>query len=468
MIGSVRKAGERTVGEGLAPSREVVGHLVGEGLAPSRKPIGGRAQGAPLRVVLAVVHVLVAVGFSQGALAQSGQRLAEPPPAGARPAGQEEAAETRTQEVRAPAGKDVASAPGQTKEVSEGRPGAAAEPPASAPVTRGGDAGEPLETFPLLPPDLRPGIQVRLEPAGGVKTGELATLTITVDARPGDDVTVPDQGFGELEVHEKDMQIDEAQPGRKRYLFRLDLLALRPGEQRLDPVELRVVAADGTIGRVETEPFTISVRSRLGNEPDAQLKPPSEPVVVMQDDYTLLYLGGGLLAAVLIAALAFWFSLWWQRRPHKGPPPPPPRPPWEVALQKLAELQRLKAEMLSKGEGTEFVDRVSDVVREYLGGRFFGGEVVFDGLETTSEEMIETLRRAQVPAELLSEVSAYLYRCDLIKFAKVVPDGEEAEGIWRRALDIVRVSTPAPGAAPPSAAASEGTTPSGPPTGGSP
>ena len=390
------------------------------------------------------------------------------------PAGEKQAAATTRPQVRTSAGKDVAPAPGPAKGAKDGSPGPATEPPALAtgdggtPAEASPDAGELLAAFPLLPPELRPEVRAALEPAGGVQTGELFTLDITVDARSGDDVTVPDQGFGALEVHEKEMQIDETQPGRKRFVFRIDLLALLPGEHDLDPVELRVVSADGTIGRVQTEPFTVEVRSRLGNEPDAKLKPPTEPVEVMQDDYTLLYLAGGLLGAALIAALAFWFSLFWQRRPRKGPPPPPPRPPWEVALQKLAELQRLKAEMLVKEEGSEFVDRVSDVVREYLGGRFFGGEVVFDGLETTSEEMIEILRRARVPAELLNEVSAYLYRCDLIKFARVVPDGEEAEGIWRKALDIVRVSTPAPPAATPvQARAAEGAS-SGPSAGGSP
>jgi hypothetical protein len=331
--------------------------------------------------------------------------------------------------------------------------GTLAQEPSSSQEQRLADAGEPVEQpvepFPPLPPHLRPAIEARLEPAGGVKTGEMVRLTITAEAREGDDVTVPDQSFGALEVHDKQVRIEKSSQGRKRFVFQIELLALEPGEQAIDPVQLRVVTAEGTIGSVETRPFTVSVQSRLGNEPNAELKPPSEPVTVMQDDYTLLYVLGTLLAAAMVIGLTLWFSFWWQRRPRKSPPPPPPRPPWEVALEKLGELERLQPEMLEKNQGSEFVDRVSDVVREYLGGRFFGGEVVFDGLETTSEEMIETLRRVPVPTDLLNEVSAYLYRCDLVKFAKVVPDLEEASRIWQKAGDIVRVSMPRPGGAPP-------------------
>ena len=68
--------------------------------------------------------------------------------------------------------------------------------------------------------------------------------------------------------------------------------------------------------------------------------------------------------------------------------------------------------------------------------------VKVDGHKVWFDAMIETLRRVPVQIELLNEVSAYLYRCDLIKFAKVIADAEEVDQVLAKARDIVQVSTP--------------------------
>ena len=80
---------------------------------------------------------------------------------------------------------------------------------------------------------------------------------------------------------------------------------------------------------------------------------------------------------------------------------------------------------------------VSDVVREYLGGRFG-----FDGLETTTHEMLQLLRQRNCNPGLWQEVGAYLRRCDLVKFAKVEPDQDEADLVFAKAQDIVQFSMP--------------------------
>ena len=157
----------------------------------------------------------------------------------------------------------------------------------------------------------------------------------------------------------------------------------------------------------------------------------------MQDDYTLLYVLGALGGAALVALVTWLVTRYLQRRQKVLPPPPPPRPPWEIAVEKLGELRRRKQRMVEEGKAAQFVDEVSDVVREYLGGRFG-----FDGLETTSDEMIVLLRGRGANAGLWQEVAAYLARCDLIEFAKVEPDQDEADLVFAKAQDIVQFSMP--------------------------
>ncbi|MFI5308721.1 MAG: hypothetical protein ACHQ53_15295, partial [Polyangiales bacterium] len=49
---------------------------------------------------------------------------------------------------------------------------------------------------------------------------------------------------------------------------------------------------------------------------------------------------------------------------------------------------------------------------------------------------------------ILQDVAAYLRRCDLVKFAKVEPDADEADLVFSKAQDIVQFSMPAAGPKP--------------------
>lgn len=308
-----------------------------------------------------------------------------------------------------------------------------------------------------LPEANKPRVKATLSPTGAVAVGASIRLSIEASALEGDDVTVPEQSFQPLELVGKRARVAPAKDGRQSFIFELDFIGLTPGEHALDGVELSVVTRGGLVGRVRTEPFEVVVRSLIANEPNAQLREPTKPVTVMQDDYTLLYVGGGLLAAALLALLSVLGYRYWQRRVKPLPPPPPPRPPWEIAIEKLGALRRQKHDMLAKGEAARFVDLVSDVVREYLGGRFH-----FDGLETTSDEMLAQLKRAGVPLDLFGEVGVFLRRCDLVKFAKAEPSADEADWVLMKAQELVQLGEPrvqAPADRPPSA-------PPGPPING--
>ncbi|MDH5676717.1 MAG: hypothetical protein OEZ06_31660 [Myxococcales bacterium] len=301
------------------------------------------------------------------------------------------------------------------------------------------DAGPDDELAGLEPlaPEAQPKLDFKLEPSEGARVGQVVTLEIRADARVGDHVTIPKQGFGNFELLNQNARVEPEKDGRQRFVFELRLLALEAGPQTLPAIALRVVTADGQLGSSKLDAIGFEVKSLLQNEPNAEPKPATKPVVVMEDDYTLLYIGGGLLGAALIALLTWLFMRWWSRRERPEPPPPPPRPPWELAVERLAALRKRKASMIDAGQGAQFVDEVSDVVRDYLGAHFG-----FDGLETTTDEMLSLLRARNAPLAMLQEVSGYLGRCDLVKFAKVEPDADEVDLIFAKAQDIVLFNSP--------------------------
>ena len=327
---------------------------------------------------------------------------------------------------------------------------AEADPDEVAPL-----ADPPAE--PALPAEHRPELALELQLPEGqdqLYTGDVLTLVLTADAPAADDLNVPrDQSFAPFEILSRDART-EARGERARHTFTLELLALEPGEHELRPMRVRVITPDGLVGEVETDARPIRVASVLGNEPDAQPKPPTEPVVVMEEDDTLWWVLGILGVIVATALLTWLFLRWWRKRQKELEPAPPPRPPWEVAIEKLEALRRDRDAAVAEGRVVEWVDGVSDAVREYLGGRYG-----FDGLESTTDEVLAELRRSKRVHLNVDEVAALLGDCDLVKFAQATFDEAQCDNLLAGAFRVVRTSAPRPemgGARPPSASAPRG------------
>ena len=368
--------------------------------------------------------------------------LAQPPPRDRDAGAHVDSGAASRDAAIAPANRADAGSPG----VSPSSPTAAArdagdnQPSAAHASENAIDAGVAQATaaaLDTLDEALRPVVTTSRDPSGAVTIGDVFKVRLVAETRGADTVAVPEQPFAPFEVLGTEHQEADLDTGRKRYTFELTLLALEPGEHTIGPILLRVVTADGTIGTMHADTITVEVASLLGNEPDAEAKPPSEPVQVMQDDATLWWILGTIGALLLTAILTLVASWWWRRRPRKIVPPPPPRPPWETALERLAALGRTRISHLENDGLVDWVDGVSDTLREYLGARFG-----FDGLESTTDEIIGRLRRQKNSAVPLTEITAILGDCDLVKFAKATPNDEQTRELLGAAQRIVRDTMP--------------------------
>lgn len=287
----------------------------------------------------------------------------------------------------------------------------------------------------LLGDEHRPEVELSVG-AGEIYTGDVVTLTLTALAPALDDISVPsEQEVAPFEILDTDVRTEE-RPDGVLHTFTLELLALEPGEHELAPFRIRVLTPDGVIGHVDTEPLTIRVASVLGNEPNAEPRPPTQPVPLMEDDPTLYWVGGALLLILMTALFTWIFARWWRAREKAAAPPPPPRPPEEIALEKLNALRQRRDAMLREGEGVEFVDHVSDAVREYLGHRFG-----FEGLESTTDEVLARMRKRKLRGVGIEEIAGLLQDCDLVKFAKADFTLEQSELLLSGSFRIVRATT---------------------------
>jgi hypothetical protein len=307
-----------------------------------------------------------------------------------------------------------------------------------------------------LPEGHEPKLSVKVEPPSGVHTGELVHLEVTADAKLGDDVTIADQSFSPFEVHKKNLRVEQPQGDRQRFVFQLELLAFEPGDKPIPAIALRVVTKENFVGTVKTAEVPFRVKGLLDNEPNAQPKLETKPVPVLEDNWIPIYVLAGLLAAGLVALITVFVSRYLRKRKARAVPPPPPRPPWEIAIEELGALRRKKQQMIDAGQGSMFVAELNHVIRAYLGGRYH-----FDGLETTTDEMLWQLKAHSAGLGFTQEVGMFLGRCDLVKFAKVEPDADEVDLLFAKAQDLVQFSgpdeshgltTPKPPVAPPAAA----------------
>jgi hypothetical protein len=106
-----------------------------------------------------------------------------------------------------------------------------------------------------------------------------------------------------------------------------------------------------------------------------------------------------------------------------------------VALEELHDLRH--AGLIEQQRFDEHFDRSSYTVRKYLGGRYG-----FDGLESTTREILQVLRRVVPSVAPLDEIHAFLRQADLVKFARLTPTPEECRIALERGEDIVHRTVP--------------------------
>jgi hypothetical protein len=222
--------------------------------------------------------------------------------------------------------------------------------------------------------------------------------------------------------------------GRIRRLYTLSVAAYEPGAKVLPPVEVTYLGPRGDVRTARTAPVPIKISSLIANEPEPALKDAAPPVTVMVQNLWPAYAAGGLVAAAL-GALVTMLIVRRMRARRGARPGPPPRPAHEVALEKLDRLGAYG--FLENADNRPFYFAVSEVIREYLGGRYG-----FDSLELTTDELMAELRRHAGRELLLGEVEGWLAGCDLVKFAKISPSAAESRGALESAIRIVSTTRP--------------------------
>ena len=197
---------------------------------------------------------------------------------------------------------------------------------------------------------------------------------------------------------------------------------------------ITIARANGDLMTLCTARQRIVIEDPIANEVDPRVKP-NPPTRSQREHWDLAQqLTVGLAIGLVLGVAAAFLYRWYRRRPVIVIAPPP-RLPWLTALDELDAIRRSK--LIVEDRNAEYFDRVSNCVRKYLGARYG-----FDGLESTTDEMRALLKRVRPQVPGLKRIGAFLDDCDLVKFARAVPDGEACLDALSRGEDIVRTTIP--------------------------
>ncbi len=282
----------------------------------------------------------------------------------------------------------------------------------------------------------------RFEPQE-VVLGDHFDLVMEVEAAEGCAVAFPDlsAGFAEGEIELiKDGEVDTISRGegllglRKRYTligfeanrYAIDSLGVlyATSPERIDTLLSRV-ALEVNIAMIPTDSTQTTIYP---------IKPPMK--VSLRVGEVAGYVGAILLGVVLLFLLIRYIAALVGRR-SKRVVVTPAEPPHVVAIRRLEQLHNQK--LWQNGRLKEYYTALTDILREYLDGRYG-----VDAPEMTSEEILSALKRVGVSAKHYADLQRLLGESDLVKFAKYLPEQEYHEEAYYKVYYFVEESKVVP------------------------
>lgn len=269
----------------------------------------------------------------------------------------------------------------------------------------------------------------------------------------------------------RDIRQGVVQPAGDSFRRRVSILLtiFETGQHTIPSVPVLFTGADGTVGRIETEPVDIVVESVLadGSEDIRDIKPPLRVKKRWKEiilSYALLLgLAGAAATSVLVSvrkrseieaaarkiwekvtrplvALVAWLFALLSRRRAAEPGTydievtAPDIPPEQAALAELARIEALG--LMEQGLIKDLYTLVSEVLRRYTERKY--GVLA---MELPTSYIMRAIADRGIMSSCYGEVREVLEECDLVKFAKYIPPRETAMTIIPRTREIVRTTS---------------------------
>ncbi|MFT5166274.1 MAG: putative RDD family membrane protein YckC [Saprospiraceae bacterium] len=250
------------------------------------------------------------------------------------------------------------------------------------------------------------------------------------------DVTKGERDPGILEILDQTEWEALANGGNTTYRKDITLTCWDEGVYYIPQIRFNLAYKGTNITRA-TNKLTLLVSSPLAaNEvADTVAIAPIKDIIKeerrLSDYLPVLYLIGGILLFILAVTSLIVYII----RKKQGPPPITivKRPAHEIAFHKLNQLKA--AELWQKGEVKNYQSQLTYISREYIENRY-----AIPALESTTGEILNALKKAEFPEDLVEKMREMLQLADMVKFAKAKPPDEMHSRLMDFAGEIVQTT----------------------------
>ncbi|MDP8254535.1 MAG: hypothetical protein P9M14_02180 [Candidatus Alcyoniella australis] len=269
-----------------------------------------------------------------------------------------------------------------------------------------------------------------------IQIGDLIDYTLHISWNDAAHIDPPDAAIDLSPFIVRDYSAGEIRKlsGRNELELSYKLTIYQVGSFEIPPFRVAYTRDDGSNGVLRTERIGVTVQSlnpALDSAP-REIKPPVDLPV----DWAA-YLRWAL--PLLLALLAIAVLTWWLARRHRSAVDDQPEKPIDPELRALERLDALAGRDLETPQQRKtFVFELSEVLREYIQGRFG-----FGALEMTAAELLQALPEV-LPQSVLDDVAPRIVSWDLIKFAKSDDSAATLREDCELVREIVRDTAPSP------------------------
>jgi len=273
--------------------------------------------------------------------------------------------------------------------------------------------------------------------AGKITVGDRAHLFIEVHNNPSTGKiqwpVFPDS-VNQLEIVEQEKIDTLQQGGFVTYRQKLHITGFDSGVFKVPSFAFTVIPKAGKPYTLQTDSFQLLVQT-VAVDTTQDFKPIKNiiPVTTTWKDYIGYIAGGGLLLLVIVGEIIYLLR---RKKPAPAPKPAAPAEPLQQkTIRLLNELD--KKELWQKGQVKEYYVELTEIVREYIEGRF-----QTPAMELTTDELLakaKVNKEMQPNYEVLSKI---LSTADLAKFAKWQPSPQEHIDVMESSKNFVNSSRP--------------------------
>ena len=200
--------------------------------------------------------------------------------------------------------------------------------------------------------------------------------------------------------------------GHITYHQKINLIPFDSGFYALEPIEFPMLN-DGEWDTIRSNALALKVETIPVDTTKAimPIKPPIDIPWHWKDALPYAY---GFLGFAALIGLIFWLLKRKRETPTENQKPVDNRLPHEIALEKLSGLEGAK--LWQQRKIKDYYVNLTYILREYIENRF-----ETDALESTTDEILASLKEVPVKATLKERLKNILNWADLVKFAKASP-----------------------------------------------